>query len=66
MAKLMYLNEDARPLDYWLSDAHDNPSAREVDLSDEFIERYHEAVMDYDGIQAELELIYKSKEMDVV
>lgn len=66
MAKLMYLNEDARPLDYWLSDAQDNPSAREVDLSDEFIERYHEAVMDYDGFQAELELIYKSKEMDVV
>lgn len=66
MAKLMYLNEDARPLDYWLSDSNDNPNAREVDLSDEFIERYHEAVMDYDGIQAELELIYKSKEMDVV
>lgn len=63
---IMYLIEDARPLDYWLSDAQDNPSAREVDLSDEFIERYHEAVMDYDGIQAELELIYKSKEMDVV
>lgn len=66
MAKLMYLIEDARPLDYWLSDAKDQPLAREVDLSDEFIERYHEAVMNYDGIQAELELIYKSKEMDVV
>jgi hypothetical protein len=66
MAKLMYLNEDSRPLDYWLNDAKESPNAREVDLSDEFIERYHEAVMDYDGIQAELELIYKSKEMDVV
>lgn len=66
MAKLMYLNEDARPLDYWLDEYQTSPNAREVDLSDEFIERYHEAVMDYDGIQAELELIYKSKEMDVV
>ena len=66
MAKLMYLNEDSRPLDYWLNDLADNPDSREVDLSDEFIERYHEAVMDYDGIQAELELIYKAKEMDVV
>lgn len=65
MAKLMYLNEDARPLDYWLSDNKDNPNAREVDLSDEFIERYHEAVMDYDGVQSELELIYKAKEMDM-
>jgi hypothetical protein len=66
MAKLMYLNEDSRSLDYWLDDTATTPNAREVDLSDEFIERYHEAVMDYDGIQAELELIYKSKEMDVV
>lgn len=66
MPKLMYLNEDARPLDFWLDDSPTTPNSREVDLSDEFIERYHEAVMDYDGIQAELELIYKSKEMDVV
>ncbi len=66
MPKLMYLNEDSRPLDYWLDDTATTPNAREVDLSDEFIERYHEAVMDYDGIQAELELIYKSKEMDVI
>lgn len=62
---IMYLIEDARPLDYWLSE-HQEPMSREVDLSDEFVERYHEAVMDYDGIQAELELIYKSKEMDVI
>lgn len=61
---IMYLNEDARPLDYWLSD-HKEGLAREVDLSDEFVERYHEAVMDYDGVQAELELIYKSKELDI-
>lgn len=62
---LMYLNEDNRPLDYWLDEAKTSENAREVDLSDEFVERYHEAVMDYDGIQAELELIYKSKEMDL-
>jgi hypothetical protein len=62
----MYLIEDTRPLDFWLDESKNSPNAREVDLSDEFVERYHEAVMDYDGIQAELELIYKSKEMDVV
>jgi len=61
----MHLIEDARPMDFWLS-PHPQVDSREVDLSDEFMERYHEAVMDYDGIQAELELIYKSKEMDVV
>lgn len=62
---IMYLIEDARPVDYWLSE-NKEMDGREVDISDEFMERYHEAVMDYDGIQAELELIYISKEMDVV
>lgn len=61
---IMYLNEDTRP-DFWLGD-EDTPFAREVDLSDEFVKEYEEAVMNYDGIQAQLELIWKSKEMDAV
>lgn len=62
---IMYLVEDTRPVDFWLKEAADpGDGSREVDLSEEFITRYHEAVMDYDGVQAELELIYKSKEVD--
>lgn len=59
---IMYLNMDARDPDYWLTEEI-NKNGREVDLSDEFIDRYDEAGRVYDGIQAELELIYKSKEM---
>lgn len=59
----MYLNNDTRETDFFLSDV-EVPQSKyvEVDLSDEFIERYREAVDNYDGIQAELELMYKSKE----
>lgn len=57
----MYLNEDTREKDYWLTEIEETGVA--VDLSDEFIQRYREAVDNYDGIQAELELIYKSKEV---
>lgn len=58
----MYLNEDTREIDYFLSDAATAGVASvEVDLSDGFIERYKEAVNNYDGVQAELELIFKSK-----
>ena len=60
---VMYLNEDNRTPDYWLAEDMSSPGTVEVDLSDEFITRYEEAVMNYDGIQAELELIYKSKSL---
>lgn len=61
---VMYLVEDSRPVDFWLTETQaDQPNAREVDLSDEFIDRYHDSVQMYDGVQAELELIYKSKEI---
>lgn len=56
----IYLNVDARERDYWLTEIEQGVL---VDLSDEFMERYREAVDLYDGIQAELELIYKSKEI---
>lgn len=58
----MYLTEDTREIDFFLSEAT-NPGDQsvEVDLSDEFIARYKEAVDLYDGVQAELDLIYKSK-----
>ena len=59
----MYLNNDTRPTDYFLSEVEvAQTKFVEVDLSDEFINRYREAVDNYDGVQAELELIYKSKE----
>jgi hypothetical protein len=59
-----YLNVDVRDPDYFLTEAEvaDVRSA-EVDLSDEFIQRYKEAVDNYDGIQAELELIFSGKEV---
>lgn len=59
-----YLNIDVRDPDYFLSEVEvaDVRSA-EVDLSDEFIQRYREAVDNYDGIQAELELIFSGKEV---
>lgn len=58
----MYLNEDTREIDYFLSEAA-TPAINsvEVDLSEDFLSRYREAVDLYDGVQAELELIYKSK-----
>jgi hypothetical protein len=56
-----YLHVDTREQDYWITEIEDNGVL--VDLSDEFIQRYREAVDNYDGIQAELELIYKSKEV---
>ncbi len=59
---VMYLVEDVREPDYFLHDAEIH-NGRPVDLSDDFIERYEEAGRLYDGIQAELELIYKSKEI---
>lgn len=60
----MYLNVDARDPDYWLTEeAVKGTRSVEVDLSDEFIERYDEAGRVYDGLQAELELIYSSKEV---
>ena len=57
----MYLNNDTREEDYWLTEIEEG--GHPVDLSDEFIQRYREAVDVYDGVQAELELIYKSKEV---
>lgn len=56
---VMYLNEDPRERDYWLTELEEGGVV--VDLSEEFLERYREAVDLYDGVQAELELIYKSK-----
>jgi hypothetical protein len=56
-----YLHVDTREQDYWITEIEDNGVL--VDLSDEFIQRYREAVDLYDGVQAELELIYKSKEV---
>lgn len=56
---VMYLNEDTRERDYWLTEIDE--AGVLVDLSDEFLERYKEAVDNYDGVQAELELIYKGK-----
>lgn len=58
---IMHLLSDVREPDYWLTDEPSKHS-RQVDLSDEFIERYEDAGREYDGIQAELELIYKMKE----
>ncbi len=61
---IMYLNVDVRDPDYWLTeDVVKGSRSVEVDLSDEFIERYDEAGRVYDGLQAELELIYTSKEV---
>ena len=61
---IMYLNVDVRDPDYWLTEeAVKGTRGVEVDLSDEFIERYDEAGRVYDGLQAELELIYTSKEV---
>lgn len=60
MNKVVYLHADTREPDYWLSEIEGGAL---VDLSDEFHERYREAVDNYDAIQAELELIYKSKEV---
>lgn len=57
----IYLNVDAREQDYWLTEIEEGGVL--VDLSDDFMQRYREAVDNYDGIQAELELIYKSKEI---
>lgn len=57
---VMYLNNDVREQDYWLSEVED--TGLMVDLSEDFMQRYREAVDLYDGIQAELELIWKSKE----
>ena len=58
----MYLNVDKRDNDYFLTDV-EVADARyvDVDLSDEFIKRYKEAVDNYDGVQAELELMFTSK-----
>lgn len=58
----MYLNNDVRDPDFFLTEAATTGvDSVEVDLSEEFIERYREAVDNYDGIQAELELMYKGK-----
>ena len=57
----IYLNVDTREQDYWLTEIEEGGVL--VDLSDDFMARYREAVDNYDGIQAELELIYKSKEV---
>lgn len=54
-----YLCEDSREKDYFLSEHRTDGEL--VDLSDDFLARYQEAVNLYDGVQAELELIYKSK-----
>jgi hypothetical protein len=59
----IYLHNDTREQDYWLSEIEGEPTGTLVDLSDEFMQRYREAVDNYDAIQAELELIYKSKEV---
>ena len=56
----IYLNVDSRDRDYWLTEIEEGVL---VDLSEDFMTRYREAVDLYDGIQAELELIYKSKEV---
>lgn len=57
-----YLNVDQRTPDYFLSEAEvADTRAVEVELSDEFINRYHEAVNNYDGVQAELELMFTSR-----
>jgi hypothetical protein len=59
-----YLNVDVRDPDYFLTDVEvKEVRSAEVDLSDEFIQRYKEAVDNYDGIQAELELIFSGKEV---
>jgi len=61
---VMYLNVDSRDPDYWLTeDVVKGTRSVEVDLSDEFIERYDEAGRIYDGLQAELDLMYTSKEV---
>lgn len=55
-----YLNVEPRNTDYWLGDVEGEYSV-EVDLSDEFINRYREAVDNYDGVQAELELMFNAR-----
>lgn len=60
---VQYLNLDKRETDYFLSDVeHTDVMHVDVDLSDEFIERYKEAVDNYDGVQAELDLMFRSKQ----
>ena len=60
---IQYLNLDKRETDYFLSDVeHQDAPHVDVDLSDEFIERYKEAVDNYDGVQAELDLMFRSKQ----
>ncbi len=57
-----YLNVDQRTPDYFLSEAEvKDTRSVDVDLSDEFIKRYHDAVNEYDGLQAELELMFTSR-----
>lgn len=57
-----YLNVDQRTPDYFLSEAEiADVRSVDVDLSDEFIKRYEEAVNNYDGIQAELDLMFTSR-----
>lgn len=59
-----YLNVDVRDPDYFLTDVEvKDVRSVEVDLSDEFIQRYKEAVDNYDGLQAELDLIFSGKEV---
>lgn len=58
----MYLNNDRRETDYFLTEAATpDVDSVEVDLSEEFLDRYKEAVDNYDGIQAELDLMYRGK-----
>jgi hypothetical protein len=57
-----YLNVDQRTPDYFLSEAEvKDTRSVDVDLSDEFLKRYEEVVNEYDGIQAELELMFTSR-----
>ena len=59
-----YLIADVREPDYWLTEEEPaGQRAHLVDLSPEFMERYEEAGRLYDGVQAELELIYNSKDI---
>lgn len=59
---VMFLVEDVREPDYFLNETEIHRGVP-VDLSDEFVGRYEEAGRLYDSLQAELELIYKSKEV---
>ncbi len=57
-----YLNVDQRTPDYFLSEAEvKDTRSVDVDLSDEFLKRYEEVVNEYDGLQAELELMFTSR-----